>query len=295
MNDISTVLFCVCSIVGVAATGWWLWRNGRRSGAPWVYWDVLAASSGNEYPYCIGDDVVRFVSGGWMRGISIELPADMPHIYLDSQKGGGRLARFVLGSSQKLSLEGDFDRHFRLYVPAGYQDLALSIITPDVMQAIMDNAEPYDVEIVGNQLRLLTDRAVYRHPERQARLLAVAGVVLKEADERLRTWSTADANAAADAQLILYPYSGVRVFGIWLRLQSLLLIGLWSLLLLPMLVLGAYYLVRSEHVELAMVCLITGVALWLIFFVMTVWLGRATELRAQNPPLDTTSDRTHKL
>ena len=52
--------------------------------------------------------------------------------------------------SQILSLEGDFDQYFTLYCPKAYERDALYVFTPDLMALLIDNAAPFDVEIVDD-------------------------------------------------------------------------------------------------------------------------------------------------
>lgn len=85
------------------------------------------------------------------------LPRVLPNILLDSKKnnltGAGNLSQFV-GGSQKLSLEGDFDSYFTLYTPADYERDTLYFLTPELMQLLIDEGRDYDIEIVGNKLKL---------------------------------------------------------------------------------------------------------------------------------------------
>ena len=46
---------------------------------------------------------------------------------------------FTLAGTQRLRLEGDWDRHFALYVPNDYERDALYVITPDLMALLIDN------------------------------------------------------------------------------------------------------------------------------------------------------------
>ena len=87
----------------------------------------------------------------------ITLPSALPHIVLDAVGNnsvfGSNLPVSFKGS-QKLSLEGDFDRYFSLYCPEGYERDALYLFTPDIMARFVDAAATLDVEIVDNQLFL---------------------------------------------------------------------------------------------------------------------------------------------
>ena len=88
---------------------------------------------------------------------ALRLPIALPHIVLDA-RGNNSLRRprlpVALASSQRLSLEGDFDRHFTLYCPEGYEADALYLFSPDVMARFIDTASRLDVEIVDDHLFL---------------------------------------------------------------------------------------------------------------------------------------------
>ncbi|WP_354002739.1 hypothetical protein [Microbacterium elymi] len=53
-----------------------------------------------------------------------------------------------------MHLEGDFDQHFALYCPEGYEQDALYLFTPDIMARFIDHAAALDVEIVDDWLFL---------------------------------------------------------------------------------------------------------------------------------------------
>lgn len=84
--------------------------------------------------------------------IAVKLNVPLPHIVLDASANSITLGSFQ--RDQHLSLEGDFDRYFRLYCPQGYERDALYLFTPDVMARFIDNAAVFDVEIVDDWLVL---------------------------------------------------------------------------------------------------------------------------------------------
>lgn len=84
---------------------------------------------------------------------SMQLPRGLPNVFFDSKKARRRQFRFHFSSKQRHSLEGDFDRFFVTYFPAGYTIDSLSFITPEVMWALRFAAD-YDIEIYGNRLFL---------------------------------------------------------------------------------------------------------------------------------------------
>ena len=109
----------------------------------------------------IGNLDVRDVSGEpeGVGYLALRLDRKLPHIVLDSRQNNGvfgtpiaaatNLPEF-LDRSQVLSLEGDFDKYFTLYCPKAYERDALYLFTPDLMALLIDNAAPFDVEIVDD-------------------------------------------------------------------------------------------------------------------------------------------------
>lgn len=87
--------------------------------------------------------------------VRFKLPRRLPNMILDSKQNnsfGGRLSNLPQGisSKHKLSLEGNFDSRYSLYVPEQYQRDALYIFTPDVMHALLDSSRSYDCEVVDD-------------------------------------------------------------------------------------------------------------------------------------------------
>ncbi|KQM57698.1 hypothetical protein [Agreia sp. Leaf210] len=120
--------------------------------------------------------------------VAIRLTSPLPNIVLDAQKNNewGRPALPVaLSAGQRLSLEGDFDRHFALYCPSGYEADALYLFTPDVMAKFIDNAAAFDIEIVDDYLFLYAQRELSTlDPDLWKQLLSVVEIL----SQRVRQW-----------------------------------------------------------------------------------------------------------
>ncbi len=116
----------------------------------------------------------------------IALERATPHIVLENRRSkvlrttGERILR-----GQRLRLEGDFDRTFSLYCPAGYERDALYIFTPDLMAVLLDLAGDCEVELIDGFLLLYSGRArkLWR-PERFAALHRVVQIVGAKAQGR---------------------------------------------------------------------------------------------------------------
>lgn len=87
--------------------------------------------------------------------VRVKLVRKLPHMLLDAKSNNifGKISNLPQSfGRQSMSLEGDFDKYFTLYVPNGYQRDALYALTPDVMAALVDAGKNYDIEIVDDEL-----------------------------------------------------------------------------------------------------------------------------------------------
>jgi hypothetical protein len=85
--------------------------------------------------------------------LAIRLDRRLPNIVLDSRANNGLIGSnlpVALARDQVLHLEGDFDRYFTLYCPTDYAADALYVFTPDLMALLIDEAAPFDVELVDD-------------------------------------------------------------------------------------------------------------------------------------------------
>lgn len=114
----------------------------------------------------LGDDFdgALFGDAHARRGYAaLRLPTGLPHIVLDARGPNSLLSSSLPGidaphASQRLGLEGGFDRYFTLYCPEGYEADALYLFTPDVMERMIDRAARYDVEIIDDWLLLISKK-----------------------------------------------------------------------------------------------------------------------------------------
>lgn len=79
------------------------------------------------------------------------LDRELPHISLHAQ-GRTKPRPYAFDRVQRIDLEGDFIRYWRLFVPQGYGEDAYYVFTPDLMQTLVDTIPGCDVEIVGQEL-----------------------------------------------------------------------------------------------------------------------------------------------
>lgn len=152
--------------------------------------------------------------------VAVKLDVPLPNIVLDAlgNNGFGSNLPASFHPDQRLSLEGDFDRHFTLYCPEGYEPDALYLFTPDIMARFIDHAAELDVEIVDDWMFLYTKRqASTLDPATWAWLFGVVGALLTKLDqwarwrdERLRLEGrSADAAASASPALPFTPPAGL--------------------------------------------------------------------------------------
>ncbi|CAN5168093.1 hypothetical protein BH09PAT3_BH09PAT3_0080 [soil metagenome] len=96
--------------------------------------------------------------------IRVKLPALFPQLVLDSHANNSGLSSNMnvsFDTSQRVSLEGDFDKYFNFFVPKGLQIDALSVLAPNFMQLVIDSSQLFDVEFYGDELILVTSKSIY--------------------------------------------------------------------------------------------------------------------------------------
>lgn len=97
--------------------------------------------------------------------MSMPLARNMPNIVLDSKSNNLRVFGMdisnlpvTLDRKQVVSLEGDFDKYYTLYVPEDYGFDIRYILTPDVMSALINESDNTDMEIIDNTLYIYFGR-----------------------------------------------------------------------------------------------------------------------------------------
>lgn len=83
----------------------------------------------------------------------LHLPRQFPHILLDNKRDGS-LRGFEFDQSQRLELEGDFNKYFTVFGPKEYEIEVLQVLNPSVMSKLVELDEPFDIEIIGTSLYL---------------------------------------------------------------------------------------------------------------------------------------------
>ena len=114
--------------------------------------------------------------------LALQLDRAVPHMLLDSRANNGLFGSTnlpaVFARDQVLSLEGDFNKHFTLYCPKEYERDALYVFTPDLMALLIDEAAPFDVEIVDRWMFVYSARAFpLAEPSVYQRLLSIVTTV----------------------------------------------------------------------------------------------------------------------
>lgn len=166
------------------------------------------------YQYEIGDDVIDdtpLPGGKFNNYIGISIPVDqlLPHIYLDSHHDSKISGpRYYMPKKNRVSLEGDFDKYFQLYAADGYKQLALTIITPDVMATMIKSAQFYDIEVHGKRVRLISQTKIYNKPVKETAIIEAAKTVIAEIQHKMKSWTPDSSLAAGKSDMeVIYEHT----------------------------------------------------------------------------------------
>lgn len=223
---------------------------------------TLTSASGREYKYASGNNLRSYPAFGAFNGIDITLPIFLPHIYLDSLKAGGIKIGAVLDESQRIVLEGDFNEYFSVFVPRPYEAVALSILTPDVMQTFKDHASPFDVELFGDRLRIITDKNVLNDPLLEEEMVASAKFILKEIEDKQRGWSYENDERTFEQDLLVYRSSGFRIFGSYVSWRQFLFGLFWAGCTLPFALTGLLLFDRKSYLWSMVLAVVAASMFW---------------------------------
>jgi hypothetical protein len=134
--------------------------------------------------------------------LAVHLDARVPRMTLVPRSRRAALRAPLLGyaGDQLMSLEGDFDKHFRLYVPADYSRDALYVITPDLMALLIDHLPGSYVETFEDTLVVITPEPYdFSKPATWNQLNLLLGTVIPKAVHQTRNYR--DARSDVDGRI----------------------------------------------------------------------------------------------
>ncbi|HWT55555.1 MAG TPA: hypothetical protein VN031_00830 [Candidatus Microsaccharimonas sp.] len=178
--------------------------------------------------------------------VRIKLPKALPHIMLNAKSNGRDLPDDVQ-HSQILHLEGDFDQHFTLYAPQGFERDALYIFTPDVMARFIDTVGAFNCEIIDDELYLYGNQSFnLTQPTVITGLDALAAQLLEKFGRQIRNYSddrAAASSVAANAQPSAVSAPGRRLK----RLPWPAAVLLYSSSLVALIAIAIFMINQSKH------------------------------------------------
>jgi hypothetical protein len=123
--------------------------------------------------------------------VAVKLDRRLPQIVLEAEANASLHTAFrVGGSGVVVSLEGDFDEHFTLRVPAGYESDARYVLTPDLMALLIDETSAFDVELVDDWMFIYSPEPfVGAEPALFERLFSILSTVGVKAISQTRRYT----------------------------------------------------------------------------------------------------------
>lgn len=85
------------------------------------------------------------------------------HVFIDSKSNDKtifttamKILSLSIKNNQRLSVEGDVDRYFRIYVPKGDAYKSLVTLTPEKLLALRNYGTKFDIEFINNKIYVIT-------------------------------------------------------------------------------------------------------------------------------------------
>ena len=139
------------------------------------------------------------------RYIELILPRQVPHLVLDAVANNGLFGTNLpqgIHASQRIELEGDFDKAFTVYAPEGYDIDLRYLLPPDTMALLADNLRYFDVEFFRDRLRIVA-KGGWKHEDPQMWQFAawVVNVLLPHMHKRTLKYRDGNTDSASAPQV----------------------------------------------------------------------------------------------
>lgn len=175
------------------------------------------------YEYTIGSG--KYKQTIYLDFVRIKLPREVPHIYLNGLKNN--LNASVSGyKTQKLNLEGDFNKYFNVFVPPNYHVDALQLLTPDVMRALIEEGVDYDYEMVNDNLYIYATPGAMSDMTKLRKLLTAVDGLQRELGKQARTYSDVRADNTISGKVAFDGATLRKKPSRWLITVTVVVIGL---------------------------------------------------------------------
>ncbi len=162
--------------------------------------------------------------------LSLETPALLNHFLLDSKRN--ELLSFFSNiprhyeQKQRISLEGDFDKYFDLYVPSGEHIDVLAVLGPDVMQSLITHSQQFDIETGKHKVYLFCSGHILFEPDILASMYKLREAIFNELKRHKNIKASAKLDSVAATSLKSGVSRTVRIGGYrvkpWLFFVTLL-------------------------------------------------------------------------
>lgn len=186
---------------------------------------TVVSGTYHNLPFEFGNFFCTVGSGRSSRRLSfgvldVKLTRKLPHILLDSRAnnpfGFSNLPQFQ--NSQHLTLEGNFNQYFNLYVPDGYERDALYFITPELMALLIDLGAKFDIEIVDDHLYIYSNREFRLEQQTTVeQIFKLVSVLGREVQENTSRYADAHIGDRA-ANIVAEPGRRLKHAGPWIAL-----------------------------------------------------------------------------
>lgn len=172
--------------------------------------------------------------------VEVELGTPVPHLVLKNRRARILpLAGISRSGVQRLALEGDYAERFRLFVVPGGQIDALVLLTPDVIEAVLEFSHEAELELVDGRLTLyLKPSTAFWKPEEMRRLLLATQRLVDLLEHQTSRYAAALAPAAqapaarvrdsGEGSGLSWVWAGIGVATILLFVSVPLLIGAFA-------------------------------------------------------------------
>ena len=143
----------------------------------------------------------------------VQLSKQVPHIFIRNLQSHDTSLPRHFDDNQRVDLEGNFAQNFTVYTHRRTITEALSLLSPNVMTALIDNNKKFDIEFIGNSMYFYTSDYFVTADDLKTSFKTIS-TLINPIDHRLKSWKFVLPNNQYYPYLISRPgYATAKIGG----------------------------------------------------------------------------------
>ena len=133
--------------------------------------------------------------------VEVDLPKQLPNIFIHPISGADKIMEdtlVVFSRQDYMKLEGDFSKHFKVYMIKKYATAGLTIMNPGFMQRLIDQKIDYNIEFIDKKAYLYFAFTLLESQKNMEYIYEATDFIILELQKQLDTFTYKPKKAGDD-------------------------------------------------------------------------------------------------